>query len=452
MVLPEPDDDGNQPTLKFINHHNMLQCPCVIYADTEALIKKIDGVKSQQTNRDSQHVPCGFGYVVVRSDGVMTSQCFYPGADAMDVFFDKLKDEEKKIQSALTNPTPMDLTKDQEKMFRETEDCWICKKKLDDRVNDHDHITGDFRGAAHNDCNIKLRIYPYKQHIPMVFHNLKGYDSHHLIGAIGKTDVETVTYTDKDGVCKSYAGYADDVTLYSTSEEWLKRSLPIISAELGDWSLTVNETKTEFLHLTSTSDSWRSSRQLGSLIGDSEDLERRKDLASSAYGRMYSLWLRRGKVSEQRRIRLYNALVLPVLLYNCGAWGLTAAQAESLNVFHRKQLRRLIGIVYPARISNTELYERCNTEPLSDIVDRRRWQLTGHILRMDRDAPPWIALTGYFAGDAKAGRGRPRTSIATRITSDLQRRNIDLKRSSQLGNVRAIALDKPTWRNLADNP
>ena len=50
---------------------------------------------------------------------------------------------------------------------------------------------------------------------------------------------------------------------------------------------------------------------------------------------------------------------------------------------------------------------------------------------MDRDAPPWIALTGYFAGDAKAGRGRPRTSIATRITSDLQR---DLKRSSQLGN------------------
>ena len=167
---------------------------------------------------------------------------------------------------------------------------------------------------------------------------------------------------------------------------------------------------------------------------------------------MYSFWLRRGKVSEQRRIRLYNALVLPVLLYNCGAWGLTAAQAESLNAFHRKQLRRLIGIVYPARISNTELYERCNTEPLSDIVDRRRWQLTGHILRMDRDAPPWIALTGYFAGDAKAGRGRPRTSIATRITSDLQRRNIDLKRSNQLENVRAIALDKPTWRNLADNP
>ncbi|XP_065178129.1 uncharacterized protein LOC135808825 [Sycon ciliatum] len=204
MVLPEPDEDGNQPTLKFINHHKMLQCPYVIYADTEALIKKIDGVKSQQTSRDSQHVPCGFGYVVVRSDGVMTSQCFYRGVDAMDVFFDKLKAEEKKIQSALNNPAPMDLTKEQEELFRETEDCWICKKKLgDDRVRDHDHITGDFRGAAHNDCNIKLRIYPYKQHIPVVFHNLKGYDSHHLIGAIGKTDVETVTYTDKDGVCKS---------------------------------------------------------------------------------------------------------------------------------------------------------------------------------------------------------------------------------------------------------
>ena len=48
MVVPEPDDDGNQPTLKFINHHKMLQCPYVIYADTEALIKKIDGVKSHK--------------------------------------------------------------------------------------------------------------------------------------------------------------------------------------------------------------------------------------------------------------------------------------------------------------------------------------------------------------------------------------------------------------------
>ena len=67
---------------------------------------------------------------------------------------------------------------------------------------------------------------------------------------------------------------------------------------------------------------------------------------------------------------------------------------------------------------------------------------------MDRDAPPWIALTGYFAGDAKAGRGRPRTSIATCITSDLQRRNIDLKRSNQLENVRAIALDKPTSKYM----
>ena len=86
MVLPEPDDD--QPTLKFINH---LQCLHVIYADTEALVKKIDGVKRPQTIQDTQDIACSFGYVVVRSDGVMTSQCFYRGDDAMDVSFDKLR-------------------------------------------------------------------------------------------------------------------------------------------------------------------------------------------------------------------------------------------------------------------------------------------------------------------------------------------------------------------------
>ena len=67
---------------------------------------------------------------------------------------------------------------------------------------------------------------------------------------------------------------------------------------------------------------WRSVKQLGSLIGEAEDIERRIDLASQACDRFRSVWLRRQRVSEKRRIRLYDALVLPVLLFNCGSWGL----------------------------------------------------------------------------------------------------------------------------------
>ena len=138
---------------------------------------------------------------------------------------------------------------------------------------------------------------------------------------------------------------------FSTSESWLQSSLPVISSTLKTWHLNVNEQKTEWDKFVKSDTEWRSVKQLGSLLGEAEDIERRIDLASQAYGRFHNLWLRRQRVSEKRRIRLYNALVLPVLLYNCGTWGPMKAMLERLDRFHRRQLRNLIGVHYPDRIT-----------------------------------------------------------------------------------------------------
>ena len=54
--------------------------------------------------------------------------------------------------------------------------CSICKQELNiNKVRDHGHVTGKFRGAAHNKCSINLRL-PSK--LPIIFHNLQGYDGH----------------------------------------------------------------------------------------------------------------------------------------------------------------------------------------------------------------------------------------------------------------------------------
>ena len=53
--------------------------------------------------------------------------------------------------------------------------CRICGRYYDNKVRDHCHITGKYRGAAHYLCNINLKI---TKKIPVMFHNLKGYDSH----------------------------------------------------------------------------------------------------------------------------------------------------------------------------------------------------------------------------------------------------------------------------------
>src|SRR5207245_8036096 len=52
------------------------------------------------------------------------------------------------------------------------------EKAKADKVWDHYHITGKFRGLAHRDCNLKLQIEPWKIPILVVFHNFQGYDSH----------------------------------------------------------------------------------------------------------------------------------------------------------------------------------------------------------------------------------------------------------------------------------
>ena len=75
------------------------------------------------------------------------------------------------------------------------ENCNLCEKPLlqknfRDAVKDHCHITGRYRGAAHNACNLKMRIKSKTDQIPIVFHNLKGYDAHHLMQAMANLQKE----------------------------------------------------------------------------------------------------------------------------------------------------------------------------------------------------------------------------------------------------------------------
>jgi len=88
---------------------------------------------------------------------------------------------------------------------------------------------------------------------------------------------------------------------------------------------------------------WRKTKKLGLLLGDSEDIERRKVLATASFKSLRLLWERTGVTSVSTRMRAYDALVLPVLLYNCGAWGVSDAIMEKIEVFHRRQLSECLG-------------------------------------------------------------------------------------------------------------
>ena len=102
-----------------------------------------------------------------------------------------------KIAAAKFNK-PLRMTDDDELDFKQRKEWYICGSKYseqDIRVRDHCHITGKYRGSAHQDCNLKLRINPREMKFPIIFRNLRGYDSHFImqeIGSIGKQHNEDI--------------------------------------------------------------------------------------------------------------------------------------------------------------------------------------------------------------------------------------------------------------------
>ena len=82
------------------------------------------------------------------------------------------------------------MTEKEEYIFQESNNCRICKKLIDnddEKVRDHCHVTGKFRGAVHWDCNINFQL---TKKVPVVFHNLKGYDSHLIFFELHKFNLK----------------------------------------------------------------------------------------------------------------------------------------------------------------------------------------------------------------------------------------------------------------------
>ena len=82
------------------------------------------------------------------------------------------------------------IISDEEEEFQLSNVCWICKKLIDhddEKVRDHCHVNGKFRGADQWSCNINFQL-PKK--VPVIFHNLRGYGSHLIFNDLSKFDVK----------------------------------------------------------------------------------------------------------------------------------------------------------------------------------------------------------------------------------------------------------------------
>ncbi|XP_052209209.1 uncharacterized protein LOC127812725 [Diospyros lotus] len=183
-------------TLKFDAFQKMLKSPFIIYADFETLVHPDSTYKDSDVNvrlltakHDStyimnHHEPCSYGMVIVDSEGKIFHDVFYRGTNANEKFLSSLLEAQELVKEARAKHNkPLIMTVSDEIRFLSENNCHICGEfvKDNEKVRDHDHITGKFRGPAHNRCNVNYRL---TDKIPVVFHNLKSFDGHLIIQGI----------------------------------------------------------------------------------------------------------------------------------------------------------------------------------------------------------------------------------------------------------------------------
>ncbi|XP_041361144.1 uncharacterized protein LOC121377277 [Gigantopelta aegis] len=190
--MPKEEDKW----LYYKNVKKQLQVPYIVYADFECLQVPIIGCAkdpaSSSTEKMTKHVPSGFAYKVV---GLSPEHCkplvTYRGLDATDKCVECMVKEQEDIEQKFKWCESMVITGRDWQSFKTATHCHICNEPLDLKpVRDHCHITGKFRGAAHSECNLN---YKFTGRIPVVFHNLRGYDSHLIMQAIGKIQSKPIS-------------------------------------------------------------------------------------------------------------------------------------------------------------------------------------------------------------------------------------------------------------------
>ena len=154
--------------ISFKNYSRQILVPFNIYADFECILKNVDNDIINNdilyTRKYQDHIPCSFAYKVVCVDNKYSKKIvLYRGRNAVNKFIRLILNEHNYCRKITRKYFCKNLimSAEENERFEMTNICWICDKLIentDNKVRNHWHITGKYRGAAHYSCNIDLKI------------------------------------------------------------------------------------------------------------------------------------------------------------------------------------------------------------------------------------------------------------------------------------------------------
>nr|VZI24201.1 unnamed protein product [Spirometra erinaceieuropaei] len=170
-----------------------------------------------------------------------------------------------------------------------------------------------------------------------------------------------------------------------------------------------------------------------------DEVANRISKASQAFGRLQStVWNRHG-LQLSTKLKMYKAVILPMLLYGAETWTVYTRQARRLNHFHLSCLRRILRLNWQDRIPDTEVLERTGILSIYSMLRQMQLRWSGHLVRMDDERLPKRLFYGDVATGSRRQGGQIRRYKDT-LKSSLKRLQINPT------NWEELARDRPTWR------
>ena len=238
--------------------------------------------------------------------------------------------------------------------------------------------------------------------------------------------------------------YADDTTLVSAIFEKLS-----LSTEELETALEINASKCKIMSTENDNiyingeivENVNSFVFLGSSVPNTTvDVKRRIALACSAFGRLKNnIWGRR-EVTNKLKVRLYNALILPIAIYGSESWTLKSEDSRRLLVFENDCLRCLVGKTRLDKCRMQDIRSELNvTRSILDVIKKKRLLWFGNVVRKREGSYVYRAYKQEFNGNQP--RGRPSKRWSDQIRDDLKVPLLTTERNAR---------DRDRWKRIVN--
>ena len=241
MVIPF----GEKAFVKFMNYSQTIKANVMFYADFETMNiplqtaqppqkkSKTNSTENQEKSyswKKTVNEAYSFALITVAEGEYEVDPIVYRGEDAGAVFIDTvLEQAERAINYFKENSKPLQMGKEEEERFQKENTCHLCEETIydeDDKVRNHDHVTGKFLGACHNRCNLS-----YKQNykVSVALHNLKGFDQNCILKSIKKRhpDPQVIGQT-----LEKYISFSIGRVVFKDTFQFLANSLSNLTENL----------------------------------------------------------------------------------------------------------------------------------------------------------------------------------------------------------------------------